>query len=427
MRQVPLSVDVPCSKTRRFSLASVFALTFNAQFGFYLLSPLLILLFFAANSPLFSTSGSAAKRSLAYGLCLSLSTIGSLVANTVIPIISDHYGRKPAWMISMSALLAVALCGLGGLIWQSLAIFMLGFFLHGLLDANKSTGLASVSDASPDHRLVANMGILQGMTAAGACIGPVLGGFLAEKQIGLHTPYSLPFLLTLIIGAMSLGQVFKFQADIPVISSRECLPSPHHIRKFYFDFIRRPAILKLLIILILSQISWSTYYQFIGPFLKTACQFSAYKIGFFMGSVALWLVLAASFGLRLLKRTFTPQQMIRGATYSVAFGTILTLMIGLSAHVPAVQGLLWISGIPIAAGDVIIYSVLVSLLSQTVDSAHRGKAMGLHLIVAMSVWSCTALFGGYLISLNPLGAFYFMPMGIFILLIFSPRLLSSTR
>jgi MFS family permease len=421
MRQVPISAPVFKTKAQRYPLANVFALAFNAQFGFYLLTPLLTFVFFSTSSPLFSSSVAMTERSLFYGLCLSLISIGSLIANAVLPMVSDHYGRKPAWIISIGALLCVALLSFAGLILNNPTVFILGFFLHGLLDANKSIGLASVSDLSHSHDLINNMGMLQSMIALGACIGPVIGGFLAEKNLWFNIPYILPFLCALTIGLISLSIALRF-------SETHLAPghaAPHCSVKFnikiaalnYYQLIRQGTIFRLFMVLILSQLSWGTYYQFIGPFLKTTYNFSPTVLGFFMGSIALWLLLAASIGLRLLKYLFTDRQIILGSVISIASGTVLTLVASLTLPALNVQLLFWIFAIPIAMGDVILYSLLVSRLSQEVPITHRGKAMGLNLIIAMCVWSFTALFGGYLVSLNTLGAFYFMPAGIFILLI----------
>ncbi len=421
MRQVPISIQSIASKAQRFSLGNVFALTFNAHFGFCLLIPGLSFVFFAVDSPLFPPSATQADRSLFYGLCLSFTSIGSLIANTFIPIISDHYGRKPAWVISMIALFFVAAGSLSGLIWQSPLIFILAFLLHGLLDANKSTGLASVADASQGQRLVIDMGILQSITAAGACIGPVLGGILAEKNLWLHVAYAWPFMLTLCISIITLIQAFAFQETHSItIRSLSTKPLKFNIRvivRDYFNLIRQRTLLKLFIVLVLSQLSWSSYYQFIGPFLKTVLNFSPREIGFFMGSIAFWLVLAAGLGLRFLQYWLTDQQIIRSSIISVAVGSIVTLIAGTFIQLFGMKLLLWMAAISVAMGDVIIYSLLTSSLSQKVDSAHRGKAMGLNLVTAMLVWSGTALLGAYLMSINTLGAFYFMPVGICALLL----------
>lgn len=184
-------------------------------------------------------------------------------------------------------------------------------------------------------------------------------------------------------------------------------------------------IFKIFFALTLSQLSWSTYYQFIGPFLKTIYHFSASKIGFFMGGIALWLVLAGSVVLRFLNQYFTDCQIIIGSVISVAIGITITLSVILLPFNMSI--LLWITALPISMGDVILYSLLVSRLSNTIAITHRSKILGLSLIAAMSVWSFTALLGGYLMSLNILGAFYFMPIGIFILLIFIRILIPERR
>lgn len=420
MRQVPVTIPQSTwiAKLSEYPLTGVFALAFNAQFGFYLLMPLLTFVFFATDSSLFSSETTFAERSFFYGLCLSLSKISSFVGSSFVSAISDYRGRQAAWYISISALMVVAICGFFGLLWKNPIIFTMGFVLYGLLDVNKSTGLANVSDISHADNLVLNMGTLQCLTAAGACIGPILGGYIAEKSLMPGIPYSLPFLFSLIIGLISFGIIYFYQTTFSV--SVKTMPVlKFNMKDFfveYLNLIRERDIQQLFIVLILSQISWSTYYEFIGPLLKNEFNFSPHQVGLFMGGIAFWLVIAAGFGLRFLDRWFSMRQMIFGSIISVIMGTMISLIAGIYSTHGFSQTLLWSGAIPVAMGDVILYSLLASLLANKINPAQRGKAMGLNLTIGMLVWSVMALWGSYLITLNPLGVLYFAPLGVIILL-----------
>lgn len=427
MRQVPPTTDSSClintqPRQRSSQLAHTYALVFNAHFGFYLLNPLLTFIFFASNSSLFSPSTSLAERSLLYGLCLSLMKAGGFFANTIIPSLSDHFGRKLAWKLSLFALVLVASLGLMGLLWQQPTLFISAFCLHGLLDANKSTGLACISDLSHEKNRLNNMGTLQAMIAAGACIGPVVGGYSAEIPLFTLTPYTLPFMLALLIGIASLWIVYQQpETYTPNHQQASKLRIQLNIKQIFSDYLhllKQKKILQLFVILSLSQLSWASYYEFIGPLLKLKFDFHPNQLGLFMGLIAFSLVLSAGLILRILTRWLKQSQLINLAVSSVACGALLTVFAAINHTLWFSQALLWLSAIPIAMGDVIIYTLLVNFLSQQAGSSNRGKAMGLNLIVTVLIWSGVALLGGYLITFNALGAMLFMPLGILLLLLY---------
>ncbi len=393
----------------------LFWVVMSSELGNYMLLPLLTFIFFAANSPLFSSPVSMTKRSLLFGLCLSLYKISGVIGCTLLTALSDHCGRKTALNATLAGLLIVASCGLAALYLHSPALLIGGYVLVGLLDTNLATAPAIASDMSGAQNRIVNMATMQCVISLGACIGPVIGGQLANHPLLLQTSYAAPFLIASIIAVVSL---ILIQYCPETLVEKTALPSwpLKKIAMDYWRLIRTPHIAWLFLLLILCQFSWSSYYEFIPPTLKNIFHFSPAMTGWFVGLIAFWLIMASGVVIRLLLRAFNYRQLMWLSIGAVAFGTLLSLFASENSLNPWSRYALWFSPLPTAMGDVIFFSLFTGFLSQSVSSGQQGKAMGLTRTIATLVWSFTALLGGGLLAWHPNGALLFAPAGALVLL-----------
>ncbi len=396
----------------------IFTVVMSSELGNNMLAPLLTFIFFAANSPLFLATATTTERSLLFGLCLSLYKLAGIVANSVLAALSDHYGRKMALYCTLIGLLIVTCCGAIALQIHNATLFISGFFLVGLLDTNKAIAPAIVGDISNDQNLVTNMATIQCVIAIGACLGPMIGGRLANHTWLLQTPYLLPFVIAAIVAIIAL--VITYFCPETLVSTHKPVTIPlKQIAQDYWSLLRSQQCRWLFLLLILCQISWSSYYEFIPPVLSNIFHFSPARVGVFVGLIAFWLIVASGLIMRWLSRFLSYQQLLWSSSIAIAFGALLSLYASETPTYAGSHTLLWIGAIPIAMGDVIFFSLFTALLSKAVPAHQQGKAMGLTLLVAMLVWSLTALLGGYLLTLYANGALLFAPIGaVGLLLIF---------
>ena len=186
--------------------------------------------------------------------------------------------------------------------------------------------------------------------------------------------------------------------------------------QFNFQAVKRviahPAVLRISAILLLSQVSWSLYYQFIPPVLKTTLGFNAHALGLFVGLVAFWLALATSFGIKFLDMFFSLNEMLICALYLFLVGLILSAVFCF-LHVTGASSIaIWLAAIPTAVGDVIAYSCLITLYSDVVEKEDQGKVMGMCFVVVALIWSLAGLFGGVMMSSYELLPLLVAPAGI---------------
>ncbi len=393
---------------------SIFTVVMFAEVGNNLLTPILAFLFFSENSSLFLSGTGIAKRSLLFGLCLSLYKAGGVLANFLITTISDFRGRKFALYCSHTGLLTLALMGGAALYFHSPFLLISGFFILSLLNANLATGPAIISDISHDENRVINMATIQCILAMGACLGPMIGGKLGSHHWFFSTAYVLPFAA---IGLVAILSIFILQFCPETLESIahagfKNIDFPFkEIWKDYQTMFLSKNIRWLLFLLILCQMSWSSYYEFISPILKNVFHFSPAQVGVFVGLIAFWLIIASSIGIRFLLKWFNHQQLIWLSSLALAIGTLMNLI---SAQNPAEwwgQLGIWFSAVPIAMGDVIFFALFSSFLAQNVNAKQRGKAMGLTLTLATLVWSLMALAGGAILSYHFNGIFWLIPLG----------------
>ena len=113
------------------------------------------------------------------GACMFALQAAGFIAAPIAGHLSDTIGRRQIIVSSMSmtAVVIVAMAFAGGTIWFVLLIAALGFFLFAV----RAVLQAWLLDAAPPHLGGSAIGILFGAQAAGAAIGPICAGLLADR------------------------------------------------------------------------------------------------------------------------------------------------------------------------------------------------------------------------------------------------------
>lgn len=398
---------------RQVPKLKLFTVVICSEFGNNMLIPLLSFIFFATDSPLFPHSTDMAQRSLLFGLCLSLYKLAGVIGCMLITALSDHFGRKLALNCALSGLLIVAACGAIALYIHSPILFITGYIIVGFLDTILATGPAIAGDISENHNRISNMANMQCFISLGACLGPIIGGQLANQH-GISTAYALPFFVAAIIAGINLWLIQTSpetlnQAVKEKISLRTLI-------RDYLKLLRNPHLAWLFLLFILCQFSWSSYYEFIPPTLKNIFHFSPSAVGLFVGLIAFWLIIATGIMMRPLLKFFSYQQLLWISACAVACGTLMSLLASAYPSISIAVALLWLSPVFTAMGDVVFFSLFAGFLAQSVAAHQLGKVMGLTRTIAYLVWSFTAMLGGLLLTWRHNGALAFAPLGAIILL-----------
>lgn len=372
--------------------------------------PILTLLFFDLQSSLFAPDTSHAVRSMWYGLCVAVPHIINIIATPILSVMSDEFGRRKILIVgTFGALLFAVTAGLG-VMWGMLSLLFAGRIIQGLFSRTNPIAQAVIGDISHKEKKVLHMGYLQTSISLGAFIGPIIGGYFANQFFFSTLNFSLPYFIAAIFGGIScLLTIFMFQETL---IKNETTPT----RSINFQTIKKvfsnKEVISISVILLLSQISWSLYYQFMPPILKTNLGFNAHYLGWFVGLIALWLAVATGFGIKFMGRFFSLRQMLFYSIYLILIGLVLSFLFCFFELAGKYASLIWFAAIPTAVGDVIAYSCLIALYSNAVEKHEQGKVMGVCFIVVALMWALTGVIGGALMSIYGLLPLIIAPIGI---------------
>ena len=113
------------------------------------------------------------------GACMFALQAAGFGAAPIAGLLSDTIGRRQINVSSMSmtAIVLLAMIFAGGTIWFVLLVAVLGFFLFAV----RAVLQAWLLDATPPGLGGSAIGILFGAQAAGAAIGPICAGLLADR------------------------------------------------------------------------------------------------------------------------------------------------------------------------------------------------------------------------------------------------------
>ncbi len=112
------------------------------------------------------------------GACMFVLQAAGFIAAPIAGHLSDTIGRRQIIVSSMSmtAVVLLAMIFAGGTIWFVLLVAALGFFLYAV----RAVLQAWLLDATPPGMGGSSIGILFGAQAAGAAVGPICAGVLAD-------------------------------------------------------------------------------------------------------------------------------------------------------------------------------------------------------------------------------------------------------
>ncbi len=373
--------------------------------------PILTLLFFDLQSSLFPTETSHTVRSMWYGLCVAVPHVINIIATPILSSLSDEFGRKKILLVGTTGALLFALTAGFGVLYGMLSLLFLGRIIQGAFSRTNPIAQAVVGDISERDQKVIFMGYLQASISIGACIGPIIGGYFANQFFFAKLNFSLPYFIAAFFGGMSvLLTLFCFNETLS--KKLDHIPWDHFNFQALKKVFSNRNVLNISIILLLSQMSWSLYYQFIPPVLKTELNFNAHHLGWFVGMIAFWLAIATGLGIKILGRFLSLSQMLIFSIYLVLVGLILSFLFFffyLSHHA---MWLIWFAAIPTAVGDVIAFSCLTALYSNAVALHEQGKVMGVCSLIVAIMWSISGMLGGALMSLYNLLPLVVAPLGI---------------
>ena len=341
------------------------------------------------------------------GLIISVFSICQLFASPITGKLSDHFGRKPLFILSqISTFIGFIFLGFA----TTVILLIVARLIDGLLGSNMTVSQAYISDITePKHRTRV-YGYSSGVFGAGLIFGPFIGGILSTIN------YSVPMFFAAAITLISIALVIlflpetipkktekislKFNDVIPVDDVRHFVRT-HHIRNSLLMFF----IYNMAFFLFISNISLLAEAQFHA----TADEVSFYMVWIGLIRVGIQTVLIA----RIL-RFFGEKRALVTGVFSMAI-SMVTLAFSaeyLFVFVPLIF---------LAYGTGVGRPLLTSRLTNSVTQKETGSILGVNNSLTSVAQIITPIVGGFIIEYLPSQTLPLLSAIIFTLLIFFLR------
>jgi DHA1 family tetracycline resistance protein-like MFS transporter len=370
----------------------IFLITFTEVLGFSLVLPLI---------PFLGLSLGLTPSQI--GLIISVFSICQLFASPITGKLSDHFGRKPLFILSqISTFIGFIFLGFA----TTAILLIVARLIDGLLGSNMTVSQAYISDITvPKHRTRV-YGYSSGVFGAGLIFGPFIGGILSRIN------YSVPMFFAAAITLISIALVILFlpetvpkKTDKISLSFNDVIPvedikhfvRTHHIRNSLLMFF----IYNIAFFMFISNLSLLAEAQFHA----TADQVSFFMVWIGIIRVGIQTVLIA----RILRFFGEKRALVTGI-----FSMIISMVtLAFSAEYLVV----FVPLIFLAYGTGVSRPLLTSRLTNSVTQKETGAILGVNNSLVSVAQIITPILGGFIIEYLPSQTLPLLSAIIFTLLI----------
>ncbi|WP_255305249.1 MFS transporter [Legionella jamestowniensis] len=366
--------------------------------GFGLVYPVMTALLTASPSPVLPVEASTTLRHFYLGLSFMLYPFCMFFGTSFMGDLSDKYGRKTILMLCMTGI-AISFYLMAIAIESSSILFLLiGRSLSGLMAGSQPIAQAAIADLSTAESKAKNMSIIALSYCIGSILGPLLGGVTSDSSLISWFDFSTPFFIAGTLAVIALVWLMLAFKETHLPSGKKTIDFTRPIKIFVEAFEHR-NIRVLAIIFLFMQIGFSLYFQFIVVHMKYVYQYDNWQLGAIQGMLGLGFAVGLLIGM--------PFSVKRFKTINIGFVSLFITAIGqLLAAVLPIESLQWVLAIIIAGADIMAFTALLTLFSDSVSEKAQGWAMGIANAVMALSWAITGLGSNFLNTLGTQGLIF---------------------
>ena len=321
------------------------------------------------------------------GLIVSVFSICQLFASPITGKLSDHFGRKPLFILSQIST-CVGFIFLG---FATTAILLIvARLIDGLFGSNMTVSQAYISDITePKHRTKV-YGYSSGVFGAGLIFGPFIGGILSQID------YSIPMFFAAAITVISILLVILFlpetipkKAEGISLSFNDVIPT-NNLR----NFARNPKIRNYLLMFFIYNTAFFLFISNVSLLAESQFHVTADQVSFFM----VWIgVIRVGIQTVLITRILR----ILGEKRVLVTG-ILSMTISMVVLVFSAEYLfVFVPLAFLAYGTGVSRPILTSELTNSVTQKETGTILGVNNSLTSIAQIITPILGGFVVEYLP--------------------------
>jgi MFS transporter, DHA1 family, tetracycline resistance protein len=388
-----LSRDFPHMRNEQQQLTIILIIVFIGFIGTSIAYPIFPPLFlYSSSDSIIPAAWNETTRSIFLGLALAAYPLGQFIGSPILGGCSDRYGRKGLLILSLCGSSIGYLFSALSLHYNWLGVLVISRLLTGLMEGNLAIVRAMAADLQSISKYK-SFGQINGVSAIGYVMGPLLGGFLSDKHLVAWFSFALPFLLaalfsgiTVILAATKLTE-HKLEPPSHLISIWQRF---NLLARFQFLFKSSASLKYLLIISSIFTIAVDIFYEFGPVYLTGLWSMQPAGIAIYNAILCLGLAIGSGWLPHRLSFYFSDESVIVMTILITA--SIFCLMVIWPSPVLALI-LFGLAGLSIATVTTNITVQISNAASKTI----QGEAMGTQLSLRMLGDAGICLIGGLII------------------------------
>lgn len=331
-------------------------------------------------------------RSILLGLALAAYPLGQFIGSPILGSCSDQYGRKRILMLSLTGSALGYFLSALSLQLNWLWVLLFSRFLTGLMEGNLAIVRAMATDLESISKYK-SIGRINGVSAIGYIMGPLVGGFLSDDTIVPWFSFAFPFFLA------TLFAVIATMLAVCMLSEKTKTELGHTltiwkrlnlVSRFKILFYKNKILKYLFIISTIFTFSIDIFYEFGPVYLTGLWAMTPAGIAIYNAALCVTLALGSGWLSHYLSLHFTTKHIIIVAILITAI--ILGLM-AIFPHKILIFVLFGMIGLSIATANI----YMTVQISHSAEKIIQGEAMGTQLSLRMLGDTVICLVGGFLI------------------------------
>lgn len=381
------------SQKKHLAILALTAVIFIDNIGFGLIFPILSPLLMDPVHGMLGTGVTQGIRDLDFGLILGVFAVCMFFSAPILGDYSDQLGRRKVIIFCLAGTAVAAIVCAIAITFKLIILLAIGRMLNGIFAGSQPVAQAAMADISSGEDRAKNLGLIGAAGSAGFVIGPIIGGYFSDSQIVHWFNYATPFYIDAIITVLNALLLFFTFKETYISKKHLSLNFIKGIQIFAQAFVRK-SIRKLSGILLLLELTFALYFQFIGFYLLSKFHFSPSQLGMFMSLSGAIFALTLGVLMRFIIKLTDKKTIIIAGLIITAVGYLLPVFIETAL-------MQWIALFPILIGIGMAYNALLAAFSNSVSEHEQGWVMGITSGVMAMSWILGAIGAGLFFYLDP--------------------------